>query len=913
MNNMTEKQWQIPQPVKIPDSFLHTVNEFINLPTKGKYISQLLWQRGIIERDDIAQFLYYEYNQSVNPFKFGEEMQWAVERVKQAIENQEKIVIWGDFDADGITGTAVLWDGLKQIIPPENLSYYIPNRLTESHGLNIAGIARLSQQKVNLIITVDTGSTNIAEIEFAQQLGIDVIVTDHHTLPPERPAVVAIINPRYLLSEDPLYNLSGVGVAYKFMEALGQSLPEAKQLNLESLLDLVAIGLIADLVKLTGESRFLVQKGLQKLKEQLTTRTRPGVAKLLELCQKTGDRPTDISFGIGPRINAVSRLSGDANFCVELLTSQDVKYCHQLAEETELANTRRKALQKDILESVQKQLNKLDLSTTSVIVLNDAQWPVGVLGLVANQIAQEYGRPTILLTTGNNHDFPSDNNSNINDSSNNLTDQSSPVLARGSARSVESIDLYELVKDQANLLHKFGGHPFAAGLSLPVENLPLFTESINQQLKQKSFDPQQCFTTLKVDLIVNVSELGRDLFQELKLLEPCGMGNPVPKLLIKNCWFDNAWNKKQNDLKNKKVAYIKTTFQLKDDTNEQTKNEGFAGIWWGHYADELPPPAVRCDVIVELDGNTYKEKTNYQVRLIDWRYASDSSDNQNQDTEYQSDQWIIDWRNRDIKLTNLDELLTKFNSELLVDLAENTQEQLLEKISPYIIKECPISWDDLRIFWQKLNNFSDAYLNNSSDNISSNLSSNLSNNYQTKPPFIIAYSGEDDNALSPLEVWQNLVGIAKYLHRYQEGVTRQKLRQKLGISEVTIQIGFRCLQKLGCQIKYENSKFYFDWQSVNHANLDSSRLVNQGKNLINPSLQDHQTINNQTINTDIYENFDPEFEKIINQFILAVKEEKFRRQYFSQVPINIIQSMATTWQKQLTLQQQSSDDQAIAF
>ncbi|MGL5510876.1 MAG: single-stranded-DNA-specific exonuclease RecJ, partial [Microcoleaceae cyanobacterium] len=346
---MTEKQWQIPKPVEIPNSFLLTINEFIDLPTKGKYISQLLWQRGIIQRENIAQFLHYEYNQSVNPFNFGEEMQWAVNRIKQAIDHQEKVVIWGDFDADGITGTAVLWDGLKQIIATENLSYYIPNRLTESHGLNIAGIQRLSQQKVNLIITVDTGSTNIAEIEFAQQLGIDVIVTDHHTLPTERPAVVAIINPRYLSSEDPLYNLSGVGVAYKFMEAIAESLPEAKELNLENLLDLVAIGLIADLVKLTGESRFLVQKGLEKLKEQLTTRTRPGVAKLLELCQKTGDRPTDISFGIGPRINAVSRLSGDANFCVELLTSQDVEKCHKLAEDTELANARRKVLQKDIV------------------------------------------------------------------------------------------------------------------------------------------------------------------------------------------------------------------------------------------------------------------------------------------------------------------------------------------------------------------------------------------------------------------------------------------------------------------------------------------------------------------------------------------------------------------------------------
>ncbi|MGL5511411.1 MAG: DHHA1 domain-containing protein, partial [Microcoleaceae cyanobacterium] len=542
-----------------------------------------------------------------------------------------------------------------------------------------------------------------------------------------------------------------------------------------------------------------------------------------------------------------------------------------------------------------EKLNKLDLSTTSVIVLNDAQWPAGILGLVANQIAQEYARPTILLTTGNYHDFSSDNTNNINDNSSNLTediaDQLTPILARGSARSVESIDLYELVKNQADLLHKFGGHPFAAGLSLPIENLPLFTESINQQLKQKSFDPQQCFTSVKVDLIVNICELGGDLFQELKLLEPCGMGNPVPKLLIKNCWFENVRNKNPSDLKNKKVSYIKTTFKLKDDTNEETKKEGFDGIWWGHYADELPPQELRCDVIAELDYNTYSKK--YEIRLIDWRYTSNIledinlAEKQNQDSVYQSNNWIIDWRNRDISQGNLDELITKLNSNSLGNIELNSSENLLAKISPYMIKECPISWDDLRIFWQKSNSFSNFQLNNSHGN-----------NYQTNPPLIIAYSGEDDHSISPLEVWQNLVGIAKYLHHYQEGVSREKLRQKLGISEVTIQLGFLCLKTLGFQIKYENRKFYFNWQSVSNINLDSAILVND---------------DNQNINSNISIDFNTEFEKIINQFILAVQEEKFRRQYFSQVPINIIESMAMTWQKQLALQQESLEDQAIAF
>jgi putative exonuclease, RecJ-like len=195
------------------------------------------------------------------------------------------------------------------------------------------------------------------------------------------------------------------------------------------------------------------------------------------LCKRTGDRPTDISFGLGPRINAVSRIYGDAKFCVELLTSKDQKRCQQLAIETELANTRRKGLQKEVSRDVMTKLKKIDLSTTQVIVLSDPQWPGGVLGLVAGQVAQEYGRPTILLSTEGTIDLP--------DLDQEISDNSEVKLARGSARSVNQIDLYELVKSQAHLLHRFGGHPLAAGLSLPIANLQIFIDAINRQMREQ--------------------------------------------------------------------------------------------------------------------------------------------------------------------------------------------------------------------------------------------------------------------------------------------------------------------------------------------------------------------------------------------------------------------------------------------
>ena len=247
-----------------------------------------------------------------------------------------------------------------------------------------------------------------------------------------------------------------------------------------------------------------------------------------------GDRPTDISFGLGPRINAVSRIHGDASFCVELLTSRDRQRCNYLAEEAELANTRRKSLQKDTIKQVTKKLEQLDLSTTSVIVLEDPQWQGGVLGLAAGTIAQEYGRPTVLLSSENSVGAKGFSP---------LRDQDPPeIMARGSARSVNGIDLYQLVKSQSDLLHRFGGHPFAAGLSLPLSNLDLFREGINQQLRQQG-NIADMMPQVNIDLVVTVADLGEDLFNELRQLEPYGMGNPVPKLLIKNCWFTNAWHK----------------------------------------------------------------------------------------------------------------------------------------------------------------------------------------------------------------------------------------------------------------------------------------------------------------------------------------------------------------------------------
>lgn len=598
-NGYPQFEWHLPAKLDPDEAWLKTLAQtFADLGLDAglvRWSGQLLWQRGWHAFTDIRGFLCPEAYASSSAAEFGPEMTWATTRLIAAYEQREKVAIWGDFDADGLTATAVLWEGLGQFfLPQTQLRYYIPDRFTESHGLSQSGLEALMDWGCRLLVTCDTGSTADRELAWAQAQGMDVIVTDHHTLPQQRPPVVALINPRQLPTNHPLAHLSGVAVAYKLLEALYSELPAVPQQPLESLLDLVAIGLIADLVTLQGDCRQLTQIGLGVLETQAKQRIRPGVTKLLELCKRTGDRPSDVAFGIGPRINAISRIHGDARFGVELLTSRDPAVGENLALEAELANTRRKALQATVLQQVTQQLASLDLSTTGVIVLSDPQWSPGVLGLVASQLAQTYHRPTILLQTETS------------------PQAGKPLMARGSARSINSIDLYELVHGQVHLLSSFGGHPYAAGLTLPAANLPLFTEGINRALRsQLPTSALPAAPPLDIDLEVTVADLGKPLFKALKLLEPYGMGNPVPRLLLRHVQIENVRDSSLRDQRQGKQRYFKVEFEI----TTPSYATPFPGHWWGHRRHELPPGTY--DLVVELDVNTHKKR--YEARLIDWR------------------------------------------------------------------------------------------------------------------------------------------------------------------------------------------------------------------------------------------------------------------------------------------------------
>ena len=796
--------WLLPSELP-PVPFVEAVRSLVKpwLPEgDGCYVAQLLWQRGQRDLSTLPGFLSPRAYQPASPFEFGAEMEWAIARLWHARQNQEKVAIWGDFDADGVTATAVLWDGLGQFFTPQRqLLYYIPNRLSASHGLSRQGIEVLHEKQCCLIVTCDTGSTNSDEILYAQSLGIDVIVTDHHTLPTQRPPVVAIINPRELPKDHALATLSGVAVAYKLVEALYLTWPEVPQRPLAELLDLVAIGLIADLVELKGDCRYLAQLGIEQLqthvKRSPSAQIRPGITRLLELCKRTGDRPTDISFGIGPRINAVSRIQGDAHFCVELLTSRDAHLCNHLAEATELANARRKALQKDVMQQVIAKLSQLDLSTTRVIVLCDEQWHPGVLGLVAGQIAQDYNRPTILLSKDGNLSqhaldsgiaaLPDALQAKIQALKGQTLD-----LAKGSARSINGIDLYQLLQDQAHLLHRFGGHPFAAGLSLPIENIPLFTAAINQRLSQQGESSRA--RAIAADLVVTVNALGKDLFQTLKLLEPCGMGNPAPKLLIQNCWFERVENRKIKDLRGHKVEYIQTQFELWDDLATM----GFPGVWWGHHREEIP--GDRCDVIAELESNPYKRQ--YEIRLMAVRPAQAAVTSTPTPTLTE----LLDWR-----------------------VAPLLMPAVTPALSPLAMSTCPTHGGELQTWWRRAT--------------------------EANRPLAIAYP--PPTATPAIATWQKLVGLAKYLSRTEQPVIKQHLCDRLGIGEQALSVGLLALPHLGFLVNMTAESCHITWSPPPEPASDAAASTAP-----------------------------------IEQFLAAVQEEQFRRQYFYQVPLATLQTIA---------------------
>jgi single-stranded-DNA-specific exonuclease len=420
----------------------------------------------------------------------------AVQRIEKAIREEETICVWGDFDVDGQTSTTLLVAALREL--GARVTFHIPLRDSESHGVHLATLKPILDQGVRLLLTCDTGITAIEEVDYANKAGVDVIITDHHDLPESLPRACTVVNPKLLATTHPLANLPGVGVAYKLTEELYQraGMPE----KAEAGLDLAALGIVADLAILKDDTRYLLQRGLPALRNT----SRLGLKTMMELAELNPDWLTEehISFVLAPRLNALGRLS-DANSSVEFFTTEDPGKARILAFKLEEFNQERKLLTDQVFMAAEAQIERdRELLNYAALVLSHPAWPAGVIGIVASRLVERYNRPVVLFSTPPG------------------------VLARGSARSIDTVNISAAISDLAEMLVTYGGHPMAAGLSIQSEQIPKFRTALSEAIQQRSgaIPPQ---STLQIDGTLPLAELSLTLVDDLERLAPFGPGNPA--------------------------------------------------------------------------------------------------------------------------------------------------------------------------------------------------------------------------------------------------------------------------------------------------------------------------------------------------------------------------------------------------
>ncbi|MBI5352290.1 MAG: single-stranded-DNA-specific exonuclease RecJ [Chloroflexi bacterium] len=573
-------RWLDPHPVEIPASF-----STLNLPP---LIAQTLLRRGISSPEEAEAFLHPE---TLPPTKFPN-IESAVDIIKAAIQSNETICVWGDFDVDGQTSTTLLVQTLQAI--GADVIYYIPIRGKESHGVHIESLKPIIDNGAKLIVTCDTGITAHEAVDYANSRGVDVIITDHHDLGETLPNAKVIINPKTLPKDHPLANLAGVGVAYKLAEAIfgnweseigDRDFPPHSPLPTpDSLLDLVALGLIADVALLKGETRSLAQKGIEALRKT----NRLGLKVIAELSGTNLETLTEetIGFTFAPRLNALGRL-GDANPAVELLLTNDPARARVLAAQIEGLNAQRRLLTSQVYEAAEAQLRAdPDLLTEPAIVLSHPNWPGGVVGIVANKLVDRYHKPAILLN------------------------ESEDGMMRGSARSVEGLHITEAIATQKNLLNGFGGHPMAAGMSMDADKLAEFRRGLGKAIEKQLGEVVREEPTLQIDAWLDLNEINLELATSLEMLAPFGAGNPSLTLASRGVTLKSA----------SKIGKTKEHLRLNiEDESGNTQSI----LWWGGAGGELPESESKFDIAYSLRANSYRGQKQVTLQFEEFRVADE--------------------------------------------------------------------------------------------------------------------------------------------------------------------------------------------------------------------------------------------------------------------------------------------------
>ena len=536
-------------------------------------IATILLNRGVQE---VETFIHPSAEQLPDPFLM-KGMEPAAQRILQALDRGEHITVYGDYDVDGITSTAILVSFLKE--HKAEVNYYIPDRLEEGYGMNRAAIDKIAALGTSLLITVDCGITAVDEVRYAKECGMDVIVTDHHECKEELPEAYCILNPKQPDCPYPFKKLAGVGVVFKLLQALTTQMKFHMKELIEEYIDIVAIGTVADVMPLVGENRAIVKKGLELLKYTMNR----GVRTLMETAKidTSGLTTGSIGFMIAPRINAAGRM-GDPKCAVELLLSKDDRTARRYAEQLDEENRDRQATEISILEDA---LNIIaynrEMEDDYVLVLDHEGWHHGIIGIVASKISEKFNKPCILISTGDG-------------------------MGKGSGRSIKGFNLFQALEECSGELVKFGGHELAAGLSVETERIDEFRKHINQYAKsvmnEADFVPK-----IYVDAELPIEYINMNTVERLMILEPYGMGNASPVFFARKLT----------------VTYIRPLSDGKHMKLTLAKGDNYVeavGFNMGAYLEKIKLQDM-VDIVFNLDINVFRGERQVQVLLKDLRFS----------------------------------------------------------------------------------------------------------------------------------------------------------------------------------------------------------------------------------------------------------------------------------------------------
>jgi single-stranded-DNA-specific exonuclease len=569
-----QKRWVVKE---VPDAAkVQNLSDSLKI---GLPLAAILCQRGICTFEEARSFFRPSLEDLHDPFLL-KDMDKAVNRLVDALHRQERILIYGDYDVDGTTSVALVFSFLQDFFR-ENIQYYIPDRYAEGYGISFQGIDWAQENGFSLIISLDCGVKSIDKIAYANEKGIDFIICDHHLPDDILPEAVAVLDAKRLDCPYPYKELAGCGVGFKFMQAF--SLQQGFDLEpLYQLLDLVVVSIAADIVPITGENRILAYHGLQRMNSGRLLR--PGLEALKELAGLRSELDiTQIVFGFAPRINAAGRM-GDAKRSVAMLLAKTKEEAFDMAANINLSNSERRGHDTSITKEALQMIEQDDFlrNARSTVLFKDS-WHKGVVGIVASRCIEKYYRPTIILTESHGK-------------------------ATGSARSVHGFDVHQAILACSDLLDQFGGHMYAAGLTMPVENVPAFRERFEEIVANTILD-EQLVPMVEIDLPLEFHQIKPNFFRVLKQMEPFGPGNMSP-VFMSTCVYDTGSVRVVGD------THLKLRLTQDGDISFDAIAFGMAEFY------PLIQKGIPFDVCYSIEENVYRGNVTLQLRIKDIRFSS---------------------------------------------------------------------------------------------------------------------------------------------------------------------------------------------------------------------------------------------------------------------------------------------------